>query len=210
MKLFSQTNPFHKKKIYSFCLIILSTVLIIVGVETFSFQSSKAFDIIPSSVEIASNWQDASFPVENFQAYTSPFGYRNSPTGGAGREFHSGLDIAAPFGSYVRNWWGGEIVDLSDNTACGTMVVMKSGPWIHLYCHLNGHIEGNGNQAYLVDPQGNIRIRKGQQLPGGARIGRVGMTGRTTGPHLHWGLKYRGQYIDPAIVLRAMYRQQTA
>ncbi|NEO61799.1 MAG: M23 family metallopeptidase, partial [Moorea sp. SIO4G2] len=38
------------------------------------------------------------------------------------------------------------------------------------------------------------------------RIGRVGMTGRTTGPHLHWGLKYGKQYVDPAQVLRAMYK----
>jgi murein DD-endopeptidase MepM/ murein hydrolase activator NlpD len=36
-------------------------------------------------------------------------------------------------------------------------------------------------------------------------MARVGMTGRTTGPHLHWGLMYDNQYVDPALVLNAMY-----
>ncbi|GAB1538480.1 hypothetical protein NUACC21_11420 [Scytonema sp. NUACC21] len=49
------------------------------------------------------NWLSASFPVENFKAYTSPFGYRPSATGGSNWEFHSGLDIAAPQGRYIRN-----------------------------------------------------------------------------------------------------------
>ena len=53
-----------------------------------------------------------------------------------------------------------------------------------------------------------IQIAEGQQIPTGARIGRVGMSGRTTGPHLHWGLKYGNNYVDPAMVLREMFSQQ--
>jgi len=37
----------------------------------------------------------------------------------------------------------------------------------------------------------------------------VGMTGHTTGPHLHWALKYSDNSVDPALVLRAMYAQQS-
>ena len=62
----------------------------------------------------------------------------------------------------------------------------------------------------LVDREGGLEIREGQDLPSGARIGRVGMTGRTTGPHLHWGMKYSGNWVDPALVLRAMYDSQRA
>lgn len=165
----------------------------------------------PRSVQATSlnYWQGGSFPVENFQAYTSPFGYRRSATGGSGREFHRGLDMAAPEGSYIRNWWMGRVVNLSDNTTCGTSITIQSGEWKHVYCHMKGHIETASNGRYLIDRAGGIQIWEGQQVLSGARIGRVGMTGRTTGPHLHWGLKYAEEYIDPALVLRAMYAQQS-
>ncbi len=157
----------------------------------------------------SSPWQYASFPVENFQAYTSGFGYRSSPVDG-GSQFHYGLDLAAPIGSYVRNWWAGTIVELSDNTACGTLIRVQSGEWQHVYCHLMGRVEVSNGTRYLVDREGGIILQQGQVLPVGVRIARVGMTGRTTGPHLHWGLKHDGQWIDPALVLQAMYRQQSS
>ncbi len=154
------------------------------------------------------NWRGASFPVENFQAYTSPFGYRGSPDGSAGQEFHRGLDMAAPEGSYIRNWWAGKVVEVSDDSACGTSVVIQSGEWEHVYCHMKGRVEKANGGRYLSDRSGGIQIWQGQVVPAGIRIGRVGMTGRTTGPHLHWGLKYTGQWVDPALVLRAMYAEQ--
>ena len=158
-------------------------------------------------VEIANAWQQASFPVENFQAYTSPYGYRISPTTGQ-IQFHRGIDLAAPVGSYVRNWWAGQVVSLSDNSACGTMVKIQSGQWQHIYCHLNGHVESSAKGRYLLDRSGGIQLWEGQQIPMGSRIGRVGMTGRTTGPHLHWGLMYGSEYVDPALVLQEMFKQQ--
>lgn len=156
----------------------------------------------------ANEWVGASFPVENFQTYTSPFGYRLSPYGGYSREFHYGLDMAAPQGSYIRNWWSGTVVEVSDDSNCGTSVVIDSGNWTHIYCHMNGHVETAGGKRYLIDRDGGIQIWDGQPVVAGQRIGRVGMTGRTTGPHLHWGLKYNNNWVDPALVLRAMYAGQ--
>lgn len=153
-------------------------------------------------------WQQASFPVENFQAYTSPFGYRTSPTGAVSSEFHYGLDIAAPQGSYVRNWWAGNVIEVSDHTSCGTSAVIQSGQWEHQYCHMNGHVEERNGKRYLVDREGSVQYEQGQDLPTGTPLGRVGMTGRTTGPHLHWMLKYSGDWVDPGLVLRAMYEAQ--
>ena len=152
----------------------------------------------------AQMWSNASFPVEHFQAYTSPFGYRSSPTGGYREEFHYGLDIAAPQASYIRNWWAGTVIELSDGGSCGTSVVIQSGEWTHMYCHMQGHVATDRGVQSLIDRDGGIQLWEGQQIVAGDRIGRVGMTGRTTGPHLHWGLKYQGNWVDPAWVLQAM------
>ena len=191
-----------------FVFLTLGTIGIIATLSIV-MQPSVSAQSIARNRSQTGQWLNASFPVENFQAYTSPFGYRQSPTTGR-RQFHRGLDLAAPNGSYIRNWWGGKVSAMSDHTACGTMIVIQSGEWEHIYCHLKGRVEKTSQGLVLVDQGGGIRIRQGQQVATGTRIGRVGMTGRTTGPHLHWGLKYAGEYIDPGIVLRQMYQEQAA
>lgn len=192
--------------------IAIATIIFSLGLHNWGSVSSQASDLAAKNA-IAQNvsaaiWAKGSFPVENFQSYTSGFGYRASPVNGA-RQFHNGLDLAAPRGSYIRSWWGGKVTDLSDNTACGTSISISSGSWTHSYCHMEGSVENHSNGRYLVDRDGGIQIALGQNIPVGARIGRVGMTGRTTGPHLHWVLKHNGGYIDPALVLKEMFKRQT-
>jgi murein DD-endopeptidase MepM/ murein hydrolase activator NlpD len=189
--------------------IILSGTLVFLsclGLGLLKQNPLAARDVTLQSATYQNPWQYASFPVENFQAYTSGFGYRTSPTTGA-RQFHYGLDLAAPLGSYVRSWWAGQVVGLSDHTACGTTIEIRSGDWVHIYCHLMGRVESTPQGRYLIDREGGIVIAMGQTIPAGARIARVGMTGRTTGPHLHWALKYNNNYVDPALVLQAMFQQ---
>ncbi|MDP8966536.1 MAG: M23 family metallopeptidase [Cyanobacteriota bacterium] len=201
----------HRKRkgsLPSFLLLAGLTLMGLITLSLFTGDRVKASEVRPTQIASANYWQAGSFPVENFLAYTSPFGYRQSATGGYGSEFHSGLDMAAPEGSYIRNWWTGQVVEVSDNTRCGTSIKIQSGNWKHVYCHMKGHVETSANGRYLIDREGGIQIWQGQQLPTGARIGRVGMTGRTTGPHLHWAVKYANEYIDPARILRAMYAQQ--
>ncbi len=154
-------------------------------------------------------WQGTSFPVEIFQGYTSLFGYRRSVVGGPGKEFHLGLDMRAPKGSYVRNWKTGKVLEVLQDDVCGTSVKIQSGDWIHHYCHLEGGVEVRNGKRYFVDRVGGLQLQEQQQVLAGTRIGRVGLTGRTTGPHLHWGLMYRGQWVDPGVVLREMYSQQS-
>ncbi|PJF38090.1 MAG: M23 family peptidase, partial [Phototrophicales bacterium] len=134
------------------------------------------------------------------------FGYRISPITGE-QQFHNGLDLAAPLGSYIRNWWSGRVIEVSDHTACGTMIKIRSQDWVHTYCHMMGHVESNAAGRYLIDHEGGIQIWEGQDIAVGSRIGRVGMTGNTTGPHLHWVLRYQNNLIDPALVLQQMQQQ---
>ncbi len=185
----------------------LATLSFCLGINPFNLSSSQT-QYFPAAAS-TNAWQYASFPVENFQAYTSGYGYRNNPVTGQ-YQFHRGLDMAAPLGSYVRSWWTGRVVDLSDHTACGTLVTIQSGQWKHIYCHLMGSVEKIDRAIYLIDRNGGIILQKGQEIPVGARIGRVGMTGRTTGPHLHWGLMFGRDYVDPALVLQEMFRYQAA
>lgn len=168
---------------------------------------SNANDLLISQ-NVAAIWAKGSFPVENFQSYTSPFGYRISPVTGD-RQFHNGLDLAAPRGSYIRSWWSGKVIDLSDDTACGTSITIQSGAWQHAYCHMEGYVDETSNGKSLLDRQGGLQLTLGQTIPAGARIGRIGMSGRTTGPHLHWVLRYNGGYVDPALVLKEMFKRQT-
>jgi len=172
-----------------------------------SSQSQLSSSLQPPTEIASSIWKHASFPVENFQSYTSPFGYRRSPVDGQ-VQFHNGLDMAAPLGSYVRSWWTGKVSKVSQDAACGTSITIQSGNWQHVYCHLEGTVEKSDKGPYLIDRSGAVQIWQGQDIAVGTRIGRIGMTGRTTGPHLHWVLRHNGDYVDPALVIKEMFKQK--
>lgn len=186
--------------------ILSSSLLFTLGISGIGYNFQPK-NLQAQTIPVTASWGQASFPVENFQAYTSGYGYRIHPITQS-RQFHRGLDLAAPMGSYVRSWWSGQVVDLSDHTGCGTMIRIKSGKWTHVYCHLMGTVENTSKGRALIDRGGGIVLFLGQNVPAGARIGRVGMTGRTTGPHLHWELLYNDNHIDPADILRQMFAQR--
>jgi murein DD-endopeptidase MepM/ murein hydrolase activator NlpD len=164
-----------------------------------------ALQLSSSAAHAQSRWQMGVFPVTTFQAYTSHFGTRSGAWGRV--EPHYGLDIAAPMGSPIRNWWAGVVQDVIHDGACGVGLVIRSGNYEHIYCHLSGSAAGG------IYSSGPVLLRQGQRLRTGQLIGHVGMSGRTTGPHLHWGMRHDGRWLDPAQILRAMAagrRQQAA
>lgn len=142
-------------------------------------------------------WVQGVFPVVGFAGYTSSFGLRVHPLSGTLRS-HDGIDIAAPLGAPVRSWWSGRLVEVIQDGGCGNGLVIRSGDYEHVYCHLAGAVSGPRYTS------GSLTLIEGQRLGAGQIIGHVGMSGSTTGPHLHWGLRYRGAWLDPARVLRAM------
>ena len=102
------------------------------------------------------------------------------------RSPHSGADYKAPRGSVVRAPNAGRVTLAEEQFFGGNVLVLDHGNGLYtLYFHL---------QDSLVKP-GDL-VQKGQE------VGRVGATGRATGPHLHFGVRLNGARIDPAALLR--------
>jgi murein DD-endopeptidase MepM/ murein hydrolase activator NlpD len=115
---------------------------------------------------------------------TSKFGYRRSPFSGR-RDFHTGLDIANKPGTPVRAAGTGIVTFTGWKSAYGKVVIISHGyGYRSLYAH---------NKEILV--------KVGQKVRKGDIITKMGNTGRSTGPHLHFEVHYKGQQIDPLKVL---------
>jgi murein DD-endopeptidase MepM/ murein hydrolase activator NlpD len=111
---------------------------------------------------------------------TSPYGWRNDPISGV-RRYHAALDLAAPTGTPIKAAMDGRVVTLGFNSVYGKYIIMNHGNGFQtLYAHMNATSVGQG--AYI------------QQ---GAKIGEVGSTGYSTGPHLHFAVFKNGKAVNP-------------
>lgn len=101
------------------------------------------------------------------------------------RNPHSGMDIAAPQGRKIKATESGKVIFVGDLFFTGKVVYLDHGNGlISLYAHLS-----------------KFDVKLGQQVKRGELIGRVGKTGRVTGPHLHWSVYLNGNAIDPALFI---------
>lgn len=116
---------------------------------------------------------------------TASFGMRRI-LNGEPRSPHAGLDIAAPAGQAVRAPAGGEVVLTGDFFFSGNAVFIAHGEGVvSLLCHLS-----------------RIDVKQGDRVRAGQLVGRVGSTGRSTAPHLHWSLSLNDARVDPRLFLR--------
>jgi murein DD-endopeptidase MepM/ murein hydrolase activator NlpD len=124
------------------------------------------------------------FPLRNYTV-TSRFGSRVSPVSGTVR-FHGGLDLAAPMGTNVYASGTGKVLECGENPVYGVFVIVQhENNWTSLYGHLSA-----------------VTVREGELVDSGGLLGRVGSTGQSTGPHLHFELRQNGRAADPAALLK--------
>lgn len=115
---------------------------------------------------------------------TSPFGWRTHPVFGSQR-FHSGIDIGADYGDTVSAADGGVVIFSDWMGGYGKAVIIEHGNGIStLYAHNSGLLVSEGQ-----------RVRKGEA------IARVGSTGYSTGPHLHFEVRENGSPVNPTSYL---------
>ncbi len=111
---------------------------------------------------------------------TSPYGKRVHPVTGAVLE-HNGIDFAAEEGTDIYAAADGWVYETGFHSYCGNYVIV---------CHDNGEV------TYYMHCS-EILVEDGQSVTRGETIARVGSTGASTGPHLHFAVSYGGEYIEP-------------
>ena len=120
---------------------------------------------------------------------TSPFGWRVHPIFKR-KIFHSGVDIAVPYGTPIKSANSGRVMFVGWYSGYGKVVIIDHGsingtPTTTLYAHMSQTIAKQG---------GNVA--KGQV------IGKVGTTGYSTGPHLHFEVRQKGNPVNPMNFVR--------
>lgn len=129
--------------------------------------------VLPTSGEYA-------WPLPVSGRISSPFGYRSSPTRGAST-YHKGVDIAVSMGTQILATKEGKVVTATYSSSAGNYVAIYHGGGIYsYYMHCSS-----------LDVSAGDKVKKGQV------IARVGSTGISTGPHLHFAIYKGGQYVNP-------------
>lgn len=130
----------------------------------------------------AEGFGEFSVPVDG--RTSSPYGPRSDPMTGSLR-FHAGIDIAAPVGTVVRAAEDGRVTFSGRQPGYGNVVIVE---------HASGY------STIYAHHRENL-VERGELVSRDQPIGRVGETGRTTGPHLHFEVRKEGFPIDPYLVI---------
>ena len=120
-------------------------------------------------------------PVEG--VISSKFGQRDTATGSVPKN-HTGTDIAANLGTKIKSATDGEVVLASEEGDYGKHLKIQIGEVSIIYAHCN-----------------NLYVKQGDMVAQGQEIAEVGSTGNSTGPHLHFEIRYQERKIDPESIL---------
>jgi murein DD-endopeptidase MepM/ murein hydrolase activator NlpD len=118
---------------------------------------------------------------------TSGYGWREDPVRPRAGEktFHKAVDISGKMGDPIKAAMQGTVLNIDSNPNLGNFIILGHGEYQTLYAHLS---------AYSV--------KKGEEVKQGQEIGKIGSTGYTTGPHLHFAVFHKGNRINPLEVFK--------
>jgi murein DD-endopeptidase MepM/ murein hydrolase activator NlpD len=178
LALATQTNSTvessYRASLYAFNLIRQSAMS--------TSRDSVALGLFPST-EVGRQTMPTLWPVRG--QITAGFGQRLDPFSGEG-VFHSGVDISAPYGTRVEAPADGIVLQCAPESGYGNEILLDHGSAITTkYGHLS--------KMFVV---------VGQEVKRGQVIGAIGMTGKTTGPHLHYEVIVADTPVNPAKYLR--------
>jgi murein DD-endopeptidase MepM/ murein hydrolase activator NlpD len=123
-------------------------------------------------------------PLGRWGKINSPFSFRTDPITGEIRH-HNGVDLKAKYGDPVYAAAGGKVIFTGVSGGYGNLIIIASANAYHTYY---GHLS-------------KIYAKQGQKIRRGILIGRVGATGRVTGPHLHFEIRKNGKPVDPLLYI---------
>jgi murein DD-endopeptidase MepM/ murein hydrolase activator NlpD len=126
------------------------------------------------------------YPLTGDVAMSSPFGYRLDPFLGR-PALHPGVDLVQAYGSAIKATAEGRVIHAGPMGGYGNAVDIDHG---------NGVVTRYGHMSEVL-------VTEGQSVKAGDAIGRIGSTGRSTGPHLHYEVRLDGEPVDPERFLTA-------
>ncbi len=120
------------------------------------------------------------WPCPAYIRVTDDFGWRTDPITGA-KSYHSGIDLGAAAGSAILCAYDGQVVAADFHWSMGNYVMVNHGGGLYtIYMHASA-----------------IYVKSGDLVTKGEKIAAVGTTGRSTGNHLHFGVRLNGEYVSP-------------
>ena len=120
------------------------------------------------------------WPCPGYKRISDEYGSRMHPILGV-EKFHNGLDMAAPSGTAILAAYDGDVVAAAYSGSMGNYIMIDHGSGLYpIYMHCSA-----------------LYVSKGQSVSKGQNIAAVGSTGRSTGPHLHFGVRLNGNYTSP-------------
>ncbi|SHH31094.1 peptidoglycan DD-metalloendopeptidase family protein [Thermosipho atlanticus] len=151
------------------------------------FVGQKLF-VPVKDIGLAFNVYDKNFIWPVFGRITSTYGWREHPIFHK-RSFHTGVDIAAPEGTPIFSASDGVVEFAGEYGGYGLAVIVDYGKYKIIYGHMS-----------------RVSVYKGQTISKGELIGRVGSTGLSTGPHLHFEVRIGNKHTNPMVFLPSYNR----